>query len=147
MKQKQPKPLNNTQIKLLLAQMVSEFNAAVYASDAKKSQIRQKAIKKYYELLARDLSKIFISQVAAKVCKKLWGTHLHEESGHLSLSFVTKMDAPKKIGPYKPDHWSCDKHPIDRAYKKLRLNLYMATAENYDQYVKEFERACKRILK
>ena len=145
--QKQAKPLNNTQIKLVLAKMVDTFNKQVSAADDKREKRRRMAINKYYTLMEEQLNRAFTSDLAAKLCRKLRQSHIHEEDGELSLKAVTGEDVPKLVGNYTPDRWSAKDHPLDPIYKEMQFKLHMATAENYEKYMKEFEAACNRIHK
>lgn len=145
--QKQVKPLNNTQIKMVLAKMVDTFNKQVNAADDKREKQRRIAINKYYALLEKQLNRAFSSEMASKLCKKLRESSVHEEKGDLSLNAVTDLQVPEIIGEYRPDHWRAESHPLDPIYKDMRFKLHMATAENYEKYMREFETACERTLK
>lgn len=145
--QKQAKSLTPTQIKLVLERMIEMYNKEVVVKGKADAVFNDRLIKQYYDMLHDELQVVFSKGYAQHIIKVLKDARMHSSDGPANLKAVTGGDLRDGASVYKRSNWNHEAHPLHKVIKDMEFKLHMATADNYETYMKEFETQIKRILK
>jgi len=137
------KPLNSTQIKLLLAEMIRIHNEKVVERNKVIERMKEKQITRYQTVLREmfQLGGFTESQIKA----------LLSECGRchnkLGVKAIINEEPYEFRDVYREKGWNCDSHPLHAILESTKLRLHMGTASDYETYLKEFTAEIEKLLK
>jgi len=144
MKTKQTtKPLNATQTKLLLAEMIRIHNAKVVERNKVIERMKEAQMKCYHAELRKrfELGGFTEAQIKALL------SECRASHNKLGVKAIINEEPYEFHDVYREKGWNCDSHPLHAILESTKLRLHMGAASNYETYLKEFTAQIDKIIK
>ena len=144
MKTKQTtKPLNATQIKLLLAEMIRIHNAKVVERNKVIERMKEKQITRYQTVL-REMFQLggFTESQIKELLSECGARH-----NKLGVKAIINEEPYEFHDVYREKGWNCDSHPLHAILERTKLRLHMSSAGDYETHLKEFTAEIEKLLK
>jgi hypothetical protein len=144
MKTKQAtKPLNSTQIKLLLGEMVRIYNAKVNKCNNAIERMREDQTTRYRDALTVMFRHGGFTEPQVK--RLLW--HCDSDDTKLGVKEILGEKDYEFHREYNEKRWDCNSHPLHALLQKTKLRLHMSAVGDYEAYLKEFTAEAENLLK
>ena len=138
------KPLNSTQIKLLLGEMIRIHNERVVERNKIIERMKEKQITRYQTVL-REMFQL--GGFSEAQIKELLSECRASDNNKLGVKAIINEEPYEFHDVYREKGWNCDSHPLHAILESTKLRLHMGTASDYETYLKEFTAQIDKLLK